>query len=84
MERKLHTLSPGERGTVTEVKPGGLSERLRDLGFTTGTWVQCVRCAPMGDPTAYEVRGAVIALRKDDADLVYVQTDERKGDTVCR
>ncbi len=73
MERKLHTLFPGEGGTVTAVCPGELATRLQDLGFTPGTWVCCQRKAPLGDPVAYEIRGAVIALRATDAALVMVQ-----------
>lgn len=38
-----------------------------DLGFTEGTVVSVIRKSPLGDPTAYGVRGAVIALRKEEA-----------------
>jgi Fe2+ transport system protein FeoA len=34
--------------------------------------VEAEMVSPMGDPTAYRVRGAVIALRKEQASLVYV------------
>jgi DtxR family Mn-dependent transcriptional regulator len=32
-----------------------------------------------GDPTAYRIRGAMIALRKDQADLIYVRSRNRDG-----
>jgi len=32
-----------------------------------------VRRSPVGDPTAYSVRGTLIALRRRDADLVAVE-----------
>ncbi len=44
-----------------------MRERLRDLGITPNTKVRCVMISPLGDPKAYEVRGAVIALRREDA-----------------
>ena len=32
-----------------------------------------VRDSPAGDPTAYRIRGAMIALRRSQADLIYVE-----------
>ena len=47
-----------------------LRQRLMDIGFVPGTKVECVLISPFGDPKAYLVRGAVIALRKKDAATV--------------
>ncbi len=58
----IDKLSPGESAVVEN----SLSGRLRDLGLTVGTRIRCLYRAPLGDPTAYEVRGAVIALRRED------------------
>jgi ferrous iron transport protein A len=41
--------------------------RLRDLGLIEGTLVSCAFRAPSGDPTAYLIRGALIAIRDSDA-----------------
>jgi ferrous iron transport protein A len=46
-----------------------------DLGLTLDTMVEAVQKSPFGDPTAYLVRGAVIALRAEDADGVYLRRD---------
>ena len=46
---------------------GGMRRRLQDLGLVTGTRVTCLQRAAAGDPTAYLIRGAVIALRESDA-----------------
>ena len=46
---------------------GELRQRLFDLGFVPGTKLECVRISPFGDPKAFLVRGAVIALRKEDS-----------------
>jgi ferrous iron transport protein A len=40
---------------------------LLDLGLTRDTVVEAVQKSPAGDPIAYLVRGAVIALRSEDA-----------------
>ena len=45
---------------------GGIRRRLQDLGLVAGTRVTCIQRAAAGDPTAYRIRGAVIALRQAD------------------
>jgi ferrous iron transport protein A len=45
-----------------------------DLGMVPGTLVEVVRRSPLGDPVAYQIRGAVIALRKDEASYINVTT----------
>ncbi|MGE5593280.1 MAG: FeoA family protein [Betaproteobacteria bacterium] len=47
--------------------------RLLDVGFVPGACVVPVRRSPAGDPTAYSVRGTLIALRRREADRVTVQ-----------
>lgn len=63
----LADLQPGERGTVQElVLEGGQRRRLLDIGLVQNTLVQCLGRSPAGDPSAYLIRGAVIALRAQD------------------
>ena len=69
---KLTQLRPGERGIVTDIAATPLKDRLRDLGLTDGTEIACVMRSPLGDPCAYSIRGAVIAMRNRDADAVQV------------
>ncbi len=52
---------------------GDIRRRLQDLGFVVGTKVRCLQRAPAGDPTAYFIRGAVIALRKHDTSQIEVE-----------
>ena len=64
----LSDLRPGERATVLENRcEPVLASRLEDLGLTPGLEVRCLGRAPSGDPAAYDIRGAVIALRRRDA-----------------
>lgn len=44
-----------------------LRRRLLDLGLVKGTKIKPLFISPSGDPRAYEVRGSIIALRKEDA-----------------
>ncbi len=69
----LDKLSPGEWGRVLSLTtPQPMRRRLLDLGFTQGSRVECVMRSPLGDPTAYLVRGALIALRREDAGTVNI------------
>ena len=73
----LDALRPGQHGTVAQLRlQGALLQRLLDLGLTPGTWVTCVGRSPAGDPGAYRVRGAVIALRDEDASGIRVTAEE--------
>lgn len=41
--------------------------RLLDLGFAPGVPITPLFHSPLGDPTAYEIMGSIIALRREDA-----------------
>ncbi len=72
-ERHLSELHPGEEAQVVRLAGDGPQRRhLLDLGLVPGTLVAAVRRSPSGDPTAYAVRGAVVALRQEDAAQVLV------------
>jgi ferrous iron transport protein A len=58
---------------------GFVRRRLFDLGFTPGALVECVFRAALGEPTAYRVRGTVIALRPDQARRVEVEVGTAAG-----
>ena len=51
---------------------GSMRRRLLDLGFVKNTEVKCLGRSPLGDPSAYMVRGAVVAMRKRDALNVFI------------
>lgn len=75
-EVNLAALKTGERATVlglAQACRGPERQRLLDLGFVRGTEVVAEMKSPTGDPTAYAVRGSVIALRRDQARLVLVR-----------
>lgn len=69
MTRKnLTTLHEGETARVSSlINSGSIKRRLQDLGLVEGTRVECIQKSPFGDPVAYGIRGAVIALRTEDA-----------------
>jgi DtxR family Mn-dependent transcriptional regulator len=71
----LSDLATGEQGQVLALSPrfrGAERRRMLDLGILPGTLIQPEMTSPSGDPTAYRVRGALIALRKEQARLIQV------------
>ena len=70
----LSELADGEQARVSALHLcGDMRRRVQDLGLINGTRVTCVRRALSGDPIAYRIRGAVIALRKGDAVQIEVR-----------
>ena len=45
---------------------GNIRRRLLDLGIIKGTKIKPIFKSPSGDPTAFEVRGTVLAIRKEN------------------
>lgn len=52
-----------------------MKRRLLDLGLVEDTRIACVGRSPGGDPAAYLIRGAVIAIRDADCSRVLVCAD---------
>ncbi|WP_338823244.1 hypothetical protein MHOCP_14610 [Moorella humiferrea] len=70
----LGDLKPGSTGEVVFLQAQGLTRRrLMDLGLVPGTRVVALRRSPGGDPTAFFIRGAVIALRREESRQVLVR-----------
>lgn len=66
--KDLSSLRPGQRAAVQALSASGpMRRRLQDIGLIQGTVVECLGASPLGDPAAYLIRGAVIALRGQDA-----------------
>ena len=69
----LGTLGPGRSAAIRSLETGGaMRRRLMDIGLTPGAVVQSLFRSCCGDPTAYLIQGAVIALRREDADTVII------------
>ena len=76
--KNLNEIKPGENATVVSVAvTDSLRRRLADLGLIPGTKVECVGVSPAGDPSAYLIRGAVIALRRRDCGGISIAGDDR-------
>lgn len=73
-EFQLTRLPIGERAEVVGIEAEGLiRNRLLDLGVVPSTVVEAVRKSPAGDPVAYNIRGAIIALRSEESQKIRVR-----------
>ncbi|SKC65060.1 FeoA family protein [Maledivibacter halophilus] len=71
----LHELPNGSFGIVKKLtSKGNARRRMLDLGLIHNTCVESLMKSPAGDPTAYQIRGAVIALRSEEASKIFVES----------
>jgi len=71
---KLSEIHLGDEAHVTDIsKESSITRRLMDIGLIPGTQVECVLESPMKNPKAYMIRGAVIAIRNEDANDVEIE-----------
>ena len=68
---KLSEIEVGKVAYIKEItKESNITRRLLDIGLIPGTRIECVLKSPMQNPKAYMIRGAVIAIRNEDADCI--------------
>ena len=72
----LLDLRLGEVGRVVDISPacqGSQRRRLLDLGVVKGTEIEAQLASATGDPVAYGIRGALIALRREQAGWIRIE-----------
>ena len=73
----LDILNYGESARVENLlTQNGMRRRFLDIGLVKGTRVVCVGISPSGDPKAFLIRGAVIAIRNCDSQTVLIKREE--------
>jgi DtxR family Mn-dependent transcriptional regulator len=76
----------GERVRVVAISSacqGSQRRRLLDLGVVPGTEITAEMRSAGGDPRAYRIRGALIALRREQASLILVERAAQSGEGVA-
>ena len=72
--KRLDQVPIGSHVIVDNIHSTGLlRERMLALGLTKGAKIEVIRRGPSGDPTIYNIRGAMIALRWEEASLVTIR-----------
>ena len=74
---KMSELGAGEKATVVKIlTEGDMRRRFFDMGLVENTETECLFKAPSGDPKAFLIRGAVIAIRLKDCESILVCSPE--------
>ena len=69
----LNKLPIGKKANVIALtSDGAVRRRMLDLGIINGTEIEPLYKSPSGNPVAYLIRGAVIALRSDTSEKIIV------------
>ena len=69
----MSEMQVGDRAKVLEIGlPGSLGRRLQDMGLIPGTVIRCVLQNSSGEFKAFRIRGAVVAVRAEDAGMIRV------------
>lgn len=70
----LNDMLPGQTARIKELlSTGSIRRRLLDIGLIENTEVECVGRSPSGDPSAFLIRGAVIAIRSEDSSKITIR-----------
>jgi len=73
----LSELKEGETAVITRVKGyGAFRKRIGEMGFIFGSVVKVIKKAPLLDPVEYELMGYRVSLRKSEAELIEVISEE--------
>ena len=69
--KTINELEIGETGVVDNIiGEENIKRRLLDLGLIEGTNIKPVLISPSGDPRAFEFRGSLIAIRREDGENI--------------
>ncbi|MDO4276390.1 MAG: FeoA family protein [Eubacteriales bacterium] len=69
----LSDIEPGQSARVSALcSTGSMRRRLLDIGLIENTEVACLGRSPGGDPCAFFIRGAVIAIRREDCQDILI------------
>ncbi|MCQ2440591.1 MAG: ferrous iron transport protein A [Clostridia bacterium] len=65
--RCLNDIKPGQFAHIKQLcTDENMHRRLLDIGLIENTKIKCIGKSPFGDPKAFLIRGAVIAIREED------------------
>ncbi len=74
---RLSELKVSEEGVITKVKGrGAFRKRISEMGFVRGKKVTVIRNAPLNDPVEYRIMDYEISLRRSEASLIEVITEQ--------
>ena len=77
---RLSELNTGEKGVIVKVLGhGGFRKRIVEMGFIKGKTVEVLLNAPLRDPIKYKVMGYEISLRRQEAEMIEIISEQEAG-----
>ncbi len=74
---RLSELKTGEKGVIVKVLGhGGFRKRIVEMGFIKGKTVEVILNAPLKDPIKYKILGYEISLRRQEAEMIEIVSEE--------
>lgn len=74
---RLSELKTGEKGVIIKVLGhGGFRKRIVEMGFIKGKTVEVLLNAPLKDPIKYQIMGYEISLRRQEAEMIEIISEE--------
>lgn len=74
---RLSELRTGGKGVIVKVLGhGGFRKRIVEMGFIKGKTVEVILNAPLKDPIKYRLLGYEISLRRQEADMIEVVSEQ--------
>ncbi len=82
---RLTDLQTGQMATIVKVGGyGAFRRRILEMGFIRGEEVSVILNAPLKDPIAYKIMGYEVSLRRSEAALIEVITQEEVVESLDR
>ena len=74
---RLSELKTGEKGIIVKVMGhGGFRKRIVEMGFVKGQTIEAILNAPLKDPIKYKIMGYDISLRRQEADMIEIMSQQ--------
>lgn len=71
---RMNEIDVNRKATVKAIDTcGEIRRKLMDMGLAENTQIECVGKSPLGDPKAYLICGAVVAIRAADCREITVE-----------
>lgn len=82
---KLSSLAKDQQGIISNVNgDSSFKKRIEEMGFVQGQKINVVKYAPLQDPIEYQLMGYKVSLRKLEADLIEIVTDDFSSKDIKR
>jgi ferrous iron transport protein A len=68
-------LQKGERAEISGIEINEIPLKLIEMGCLPGNFIELVQIAPLGDPLFFTINDAKVAIRKNTAAFIYIQSE---------